>query len=605
MDLRLKISKILCIILLFSLGFSQQVIAVSNISSDGLSKFQQKQLYNTLESALVNLGAYEVTSRQEIDKILEEQKFQKSGCTDQQCAAEIGRMLNADLMLLSEILFEESSGDISITLKLVDVETAKIVTAVNKYESINKIQDIFDKIPSYLLELYRNQNKDRSMMQTPTQSKKEVGRGKLIIRSNPIGARISVDNTDLGLTPIEKEIDAGRHRLILTYEGYERFSQYIIIETSKTETVEAELVPLTGDLSILSDPPGSDVHVNDEYRGQTPLVLQYLDVGEYFIKLSQVGYYDELSKVNVEWSQENIFKKTLRSLPGSVAFYSVPNGAQVFVDGNSKGFTTISGLVVELPSGKYKITMKMEGYNTERKEIELKPGEYADMELAISKIQKRLSEDPNLGWISFNGAPSKSQVVLQGKSYNTPLRYHELNKGMYSAKIKMDGYISQTLSFEIRPQKHSELDFMLESIDKKTALKKGWMFPGSGHYYAENQKKGNFFRYLTLASLVFTTKSYLDYSNALKAEDNAYLAYKNAVDQDDIDSKAQIYRDESAKISENLILLGTGGGVTTAIWIYNVIHLNKFLSPDNLSYENSNLNIGITPNGRLQAQITF
>ena len=54
------------------------------------------------------------------------------------------------------------------------------------------------------------------------------------------------------------------------------------------------------------------------------------------------------------------------------------------------------------------------------------------------------------------------------------------------------------------------------------------MFPGSGHYYAENQKKGNFFRYLTLASLVFTTKAYLDYSNALKAEDNAYLAYKTA-----------------------------------------------------------------------------
>ena len=124
-------------------------------------------------------------------------------------------------------------------------------------------------------------------------------------------------------------------------------------------------------------------------------------------------------------------------------------------------------------------------------------------------------------------------------------------------------------------------------------------------YYAENQKKGNFFRYLTLASLVFTTKAYLDYSNTLKAEDAAYLEYKNAVSQDDIESMAQIYRDESEKISQNLVLLGVGGGVTAAIWTYNIIHLNSFLSSDNLSYENSNLNIGITPNGRLQAQITF
>ena len=96
-------SRLIFLVSLLSIGFSQEVIAVSDITSEGLSNIQKKQFFNRLESDLVNLGAYEVTSRSEVDKILAEQKFQSKGCTDQQCAAEIGRLLNADLMLLSDI----------------------------------------------------------------------------------------------------------------------------------------------------------------------------------------------------------------------------------------------------------------------------------------------------------------------------------------------------------------------------------------------------------------------------------------------------------------------------------------------------------------------
>ena len=136
MVLSQKMNKLVFIITLFALSFGQQVIAVSDITSEGLSNIQKKQFFNRLESDLVNLGAYEVTSRSEVDKILAEQKFQSAGCTDQQCAAEIGRLLNADLMLLSDILYDPKNGDLSITIKLIDVETAKIATSISKFERI-------------------------------------------------------------------------------------------------------------------------------------------------------------------------------------------------------------------------------------------------------------------------------------------------------------------------------------------------------------------------------------------------------------------------------------------------------------------------------------
>jgi len=365
MDLGLKISRIIFITLLFSIFFSQQVIAVHDIAGPNLTETQKKQIFNKLETELVNLQTYEVISRSNVDKILKEQKFQHSGCTDQECAAKIGKLLNADFMLLSEVLYDKNEGGADVSLKLVDVETAKIINAINEYVPVKIFRDVVNKIPDYLISL--------------------------------------------------------------------------------------------------------------------------------------------------------------------------------------AGF----------------------------------------------------------GWLTVNGTPSKSNLFLDDNLYKTPLLDHKIDKGSYLAVIKKDGYVSQTHLFKIRPQKDYEFDFILQSIDRKTAIRKALMFPGSGHYYAENKNKGRLFRYFTLASLVFTTKYFLDYSNAVKATDEAYLEYKNAVSQVDIDNKAQIYRDESAKISQNLSLIGIGGGATATIWIYNIIHLNSFLSSDNLSYENSNLNIGITPNGRLQAQIAF
>ena len=135
----MKMNKYFLLLIIAAVSFAQgkSVIAVADVSAEGLSKIQIKQFRKRLESDLVNLGQYSVTSRQEMDKILREQKFQQSGCTDQECAAEIGRMLNADYMLLSDVLYDHESGDISVTLQLVSVETAEITTSISEDETVS------------------------------------------------------------------------------------------------------------------------------------------------------------------------------------------------------------------------------------------------------------------------------------------------------------------------------------------------------------------------------------------------------------------------------------------------------------------------------------
>ena len=46
----------------------------------------------------------------------------------------------------------------------------------------------------------------------------------------------------------------------------------------------------TGDIFIKSDPPETEVYLNNQLRGKTPLVLRDLDIGEKVLEFNKQGY---------------------------------------------------------------------------------------------------------------------------------------------------------------------------------------------------------------------------------------------------------------------------------------------------------------------------
>ena len=504
-------------------------------------------------------------------------------------------------MLLSDVLYDSKAGEVSLTMRMVNVETAKIATAISKYESVRKIHEVFDKIPIYLLELYRNQNKESNLTFTPTQSQAVAGQGKLIITSKPVGAKVILDNKDAGLTPVESDIEAGKHRVVLTFDGYERFTKTVTLIADSVETIDAELEPLTGDLSVICTPPNGDVFINDVYKGKTPLNLKYMDVGDYFVKITHPGYKEELKKIKIDWQQLTTVKKTLNPLPGSVAFYSIPNEVTVLIDGKSQGATDMTGLMLELSAGKHEVSMKKKGYITETTEIDVKPGETTDLELSLTKLPDGVSEDPNAGWITIKGSPKQSQILIQGETHSSPLKYHELKKGSYSFTAKQDGYKSYNGSFTIQAQKHFEQDYLLTPIDRKKAKKLSLMFPGLGHFYAENTSRGMLWSVLGVASIYGTAvmaNQYIVDTDAYKDAETAYLA---ATEQADITQKFSVYNDSNDAKLKSLIGTSAFGVATLTVWIWNAYDVGKVIP----SVFDMPVDIGLNSNGYIEASIAF
>ena len=96
-------SKYLIYFALISSLFSKEIIAILDLEQIGLTPQEAQILTQRLTTKLISIDKYQVVERNNMDKILKEQKFQHSGCTDSECAVEIGQLINADVTVIGTV----------------------------------------------------------------------------------------------------------------------------------------------------------------------------------------------------------------------------------------------------------------------------------------------------------------------------------------------------------------------------------------------------------------------------------------------------------------------------------------------------------------------
>jgi len=81
--------------------------------------------YNEMTIMFFDTLLYDMVERDQIDKILKEQNFQYSGLVDDRTAAQIGKFLGAQVIIIGDI--SGSGSTRRLVFRGLDVETAKIV----------------------------------------------------------------------------------------------------------------------------------------------------------------------------------------------------------------------------------------------------------------------------------------------------------------------------------------------------------------------------------------------------------------------------------------------------------------------------------------------
>lgn len=122
----------LIIIIVTANAFAQEkmTIAVLDLQPKGTSKILAGVVTYIIRSEMIKTGLYIMVERNQMDEIMKEQSFQLTGCVEQSCAVQIGKILSAKKVLVGEI--GRVGKSFMITTRIVDVEKGVSEFAANE-----------------------------------------------------------------------------------------------------------------------------------------------------------------------------------------------------------------------------------------------------------------------------------------------------------------------------------------------------------------------------------------------------------------------------------------------------------------------------------------
>lgn len=108
-----------------------------------------------ISSNIVESGKYKVIDRLQRETILKEIEFSLTGCTDESCQLEAGKLLQANEIVLGSI--GTFGNKTLVNIKLIEVETSTAISSVSEqYESFNEVVVDNKRIVNRLLNVQAN-----------------------------------------------------------------------------------------------------------------------------------------------------------------------------------------------------------------------------------------------------------------------------------------------------------------------------------------------------------------------------------------------------------------------------------------------------------------
>ncbi len=137
---------LICLISLPVMAQNKTRIAVLDFEAKNVNPETAEAVADIMGTELFNTNRFEVIERQAMTRVLEEQQLQMTGVTDMDKAAEIGKLLNVEKIMIGSV--SRLGSTYIINTRLVDVETGVLELAEN-----TKTTNGEDGLPTAIKEL--------------------------------------------------------------------------------------------------------------------------------------------------------------------------------------------------------------------------------------------------------------------------------------------------------------------------------------------------------------------------------------------------------------------------------------------------------------------
>jgi len=447
---------LLSIFLITSL-FAKEIIAVLDLEQIGLSPQEATILTQRLTTELISLDKYLVVERNNMDKILKEQKFQHSGCTDSECAVEIGQLLNSDFIVIGSV--NKFGKTYALDARLIDVGLGKGKLSA-KFSMTGEVDALLTigitSIAKQLCGMQASTTLKQSAQSGISTTTSSYG-ASLVITSDPPGAEIYIGGNYFDTTPQTlKDFPIGDYDVLLKLEGYEDYTASINLGPRASKNINAKLKGRPSFIQLNGIPLPKDItlKVDGNIKKRINMFIIEVPIGEHIIEVSKDGFSTFIDTIITKVGQLIPIRYELKPFNSDIYFQGNPSIDKVKFE--------INGTLQSLDNnGRVKI---FEGTHNIRV-FKKKYLEYLDT-VKVNNYQKiyiEYSLEHNAGYLQLNMHPATANVWIDGNieiiSYVAKLNPFTL--GQHEIKVKMESYNEYTSTFEIKKGEITTLDINL------------------------------------------------------------------------------------------------------------------------------------------------
>ncbi len=210
----------------------------------------------------------------------------------------------------------------------------------------------------------------------------------LIIRATPEDAEIYVDGDKAGIGFVRVPVSLGvEHRYKVKSADYFPKEGVMVFTEITEKTLDIDLDPNFGWITINTSPEGADVYVDGKRVGVTPYVFEKIRRGNHKIELKKERFATYVGMVSIQNGEQNVDLENITLEVEDISFgflslYASPDGADITVDGVFKGKTPQT---LELTVGTHDVVLMRTGYNPAKETIEIEEGETKIINVVLSQ----------------------------------------------------------------------------------------------------------------------------------------------------------------------------------------------------------------------------
>jgi cell division protein FtsB len=296
---------------------------------------------------------------------------------------------------------------------------------------------------------------------------KELFAARIFVESVPEHAMVRILNIDQGFRQ-GMELEPGKYHVQVSSEGYETQRRLVELGPGAEKRITfklAKITPKVGWLYVETVPDNATVKIlNIAQRFRQGMELE---PGKYHVQVSSEGYETQRGSVELGLGEKRRISFELEKIIPKIARLRVetfPEDATVRILNIKPRFS--QGM--ELEPGSYHVEVSSEGYETQRRLVELGPGAEKRITFELAKIT------PKVGWLYVETVPDNATV----KILNIAQRFRqgmELEPGKYHVQVSSEGYETQRRLVELGPGKKRRITFELSKITPKV----GWLYVGT------------------------------------------------------------------------------------------------------------------------------